>query len=195
MSFACNRMPAAATDDAPLTQFQRDLADPAKYPIRKGMEIDEGAFRTAIAQAKDKHTGEVQRRFDASIAALPSGNVPSTSTHDERASLELPDDPDGREFGTMFWAIDADVERLVRRTASMYLSIAMTQAGFSMEKVSVWLAFFHTASPVTTRCEQSADSLAVCLDYGGMDVLVVDLVPHGHAWVCRRLRWMQQKAT
>jgi hypothetical protein len=194
-TFACNPKAIGTADDTPLAQFRRDLADNTKHPVRKGMEIDETALRSVILKAKDEHADEIKRRYDASIAALRDMDVPSASTHDERASLDMPDDVEAREAAAMFWALDADVEQSARRTLSMYLHVAMTQAGLPMEKISVWLGFLHTARPVTARCGQQADTVSVCVDYGGVDVFVIDVVPHANAWVPKRLRWMQKKAS
>jgi len=69
----------------------------------------------------------------------------------------------------------------------------MRHDGDPTEQIGVWLGFFHAARPVFAHCGRTGDSVTICVDYGGRDVLVVELAQRDGALLGRRLQWLQQR--
>jgi hypothetical protein len=199
---ACKRAPAdvAVSESSSMEQFRRELADPKLYPVRRGKTIDETAMRVTMKEAVAAHREELARLTAESIAALPNGRLPDAGTHDVRLAFDIAEafgdseDPVAREAGEAMWALDeGDVTMTARRLISQSLPLAMVRGGDPHEQVGVWLGFFHAARPVVAHCGRTNDAVTICVDYGGRDVLVVELAQRDGALLGRRLQWFQRR--
>jgi len=170
---------------------RKALADPERYPLRKGMRIEEEALRGVLMRLRGRHGPQVAVAYLATIEALPTMAMPSAPGFGEIGVFDLPDDPAARDVEAMNWLFDADVRQTAQRTLSTYLTLMMHQdLDLSAREIGVWMAFLRAAEPTLARCEAGAEDLWLCMDYGA-DVFVLEMVRTDPGFVVRRVRWMQ----
>lgn len=193
--------PSAETSD-PIESFRRDLADPAKYDVRSGGQLQRDALQAAITEFAAANRALLDERFDASVEALEEGAPPSAPELALRLEVE---DPRALEAAAVIaWLVQTlnpDVQSVARRTITTLLPSAAREQGFTTSELAMWLTFFATAEPTWRRCGGTGDVLVVCADYGGLDIFVVRLehtlepVPEfpgaRSAWAPRALQWWQ----
>jgi hypothetical protein len=202
LAMGCGREPSPAAGDAAgarpaapramLDEARRELADPERTPLRRGLVLDAEGLRQALVRLRAEHGPQVAAAYQAGIDALPEGALPSAEGFGEVARFTLPDDPAARDVEAVNWLFDPDVRATVRRVLGTYLTLMMVHdMGMTTADVGVWMAFFHAAEPALRRCGGSSGAgLVLCLDYGS-DVFVLDMERKGPAWVVTQLRWMQ----
>jgi len=187
--------PPAANARALLDEARRGLADPERAPLRQGMRIDQEALRQALLRLREQHGAQVAGAYEASIEALPQGELPAATRFEQVAAFELPSEPAARDVEAINWLFDADVRATAQRSLGMYVTMMMHRdLGMTTADIGVWMAFLHAAKPELRRCGGTAsEGLVLCLDYGD-DVFVLDVQRQAPAWVVTRLRWMQVPA-
>jgi hypothetical protein len=186
--------PPAANARAMLDEARRELADPERSPVRSGMAIDEEALRQALLRLRAEHGTQLAVAYEASIAALPEGQLPAPERFTEVATFEVPSDPAARDAEALNWVLDQDVRATAQRVFGTYLTLMMHHhLGMATPQIGVWMAFLHAAKPQIERCGGAASSsFMLCVDYG-VDVFVLEMARHEPAWVPTRLRWMQAR--
>lgn len=180
----------AANARVVLDEARRELADPERVPLRRGMEIDGDRLHAALVELRARHGEAVAVAYDASIEALASGALPGAPRFSEVAAFSLPDDGAAREVEAINWLFDADVRQTAQRVLGTYLTLMMVEAGMTTQEVGIWMAFLRAAEPELRRCGGQGQGIVLCMDYGS-DVFVLDVVRREPAWVVTRLRWMQ----
>lgn len=177
-----------------MDEWRRTLADPDKYPVRSGMKINPEAMRRAMLDGRDLHREAIEKAITASAAALPEGKAPGEARYDVLGTFDIAGEQGPREVEGIQAALAADVSVTAQQFASRYLPILMRQdMGMDTAEIGMWLAFLNTARPGVTRCEQSERALTLCLDYGGLDVLVVDNERVEELWVPVRVQWLHRR--
>ena len=71
-------------DDGPIAAFRRNLADSAKYPIRKSGRIDSSLFEQAIDRFIDENQSMLAERFRESVERIDKaseGDLPTESAY------------------------------------------------------------------------------------------------------------------
>lgn len=186
--------PPAANARAMLDEARRDLADPERMPLRRGMQIDHEGLRQALLRLRDQHGAQLAAAYQADIEALPEREPPAAERFAEVAQFVLPDEPAAREAEAVNWLLDADVHATVQRALGTYVTIMMHRdLGLTTGDIGIWMAFLRAAKPELRRCGGTTSAgLVLCLDYGA-DVFVLDLLRNEPAWVVTRLRWMQAR--
>lgn len=191
---ACNDKPAAPEPDAdgPLDPWRRQLADDTIYPVRDAAHIDPQTFRQALLEGRGSQREAVRAAVLASVEALPSGAMPAQADYQVRATFEHDSPVLAREVEALQVAVTADVRDVARRFASRNITIAMTrEMELPTQEIGVWTVFFDVALPTVTRCRATDDALSICIDYGSLDVLVVDFMPDPDvAWLPHRVQWL-----
>ncbi|MEO1482516.1 MAG: hypothetical protein AAFU77_10455 [Myxococcota bacterium] len=185
LALACARPEPAK----PLDAWRQELADPEKYSLRQEGSVDFVRFTRAFDRARAQHREALGRAFTASIEALPSGPMPSPARYEVRLKYES-DEADIRRAQAFTAALEADAAVTARFFISQFLPIAMIDTlGTTTADLGVWLGFFYAARPTVTVCGKSVQELSICVDYGGADILVVDMVPDDELWVGHRMTW------
>jgi hypothetical protein len=188
---ACARPTAPPAELPEVAAFRAALADNGRHPLRKGLQLDQQAFAVAVARFRDEHRELLASRFRATLDALPAGTMPGA---DYGVVAETPPADAGSfaESTSFIYALDPDARHVARTAISMFIPVLARDAGMSVADIGTWIGFFASAAPALRRCESSAERVAVCLDYGGLDVLVVTLVPRGSGWGASSVSWRQR---
>jgi hypothetical protein len=187
--FACT--PAGSggevAEEDPVVAWRRTLADPAAFAIRDGMKVDEGALMAAMSRGRAAHRERLARRWEAELRAL--GEVAAPREPEYRTVMTIRVAELGtRETEGMTQLADSGLRATLGRTLGMYLPISMMQElGMTTADVGGWMAFFAMAEPEVARCGD-----ALCMSYGGLDVLVCSLGQHDGTAVVETIRWMQR---
>lgn len=185
---------AAAEDPDPIEQFRAELADPAAYPVRHGLAIDDEAVRAAIRAFTEEHRPWLAGRLRASVAALEDAAPPAEPDYQALLEIEPAELTEVGEVVLMVEVLDPDVRQVVRRTLSMTLPAAMVhELTLPGDLTALWLGWLATAEPAWRRCGAEGRRLTVCADYGGLDVFAVELMDTDGLWVPVRLRWWQRR--
>lgn len=160
--------------DARILQFRRELADPARYPIRgKDFDFDTEAFVGDLGKFLQQNGGSIVAQLNRSIEGLASGTLPNGLSYKRLAAFE--------EMGTirgfmMNVIVVPDIRRYFRSMMSAVFPTVMRQElGLSPAQVSMWLGFLYLAEPDWSVCSKGDATLSVCADYGGLDVFVLTL--------------------
>lgn len=194
---ACNDKPAIPNPEAqgPLDPWRRQLADDTIYPVRDAAHIDPQAFRKALLEGRGAERDAVRAAVLASVEALPSGTMPAEADYEVRATFEHDSPALAREVEALHVAVTPDVADIARRFASRNITIAMTrELALPTQEIGLWTVFFDVALPTVTRCRATDDALSVCIDYGSLDVLVVDFMADPDvAWLPHRVQWLARQ--
>jgi hypothetical protein len=186
--------PPPANARAFLDEARRELADPERMPLRRGMQIDHEGLRQALLRLRSQHGAQVAVAYEAEIEALPAGEPPAAERFVEVAVFVLPAEPAARDVEAINWLLDEDVRATVQRELGTYLTLMMHHdVGMTTADIGVWMAFLRAAKPELRRCGGAGGKgLVLCLDYGD-DVFVLDVERYEPAWVVTRLQWMQAR--
>jgi hypothetical protein len=190
---ACAGAPERGAELPEIAAFRAALADPARHPVRSGLEIDDARLREAVGRFRDEHRALLEKRFRASLDALPAGTAPGDGYGVVAETAAT--DSDALADGTGFmYALNPDASHLARMAISMFAPTMARDAGMSIARIGAWIAFFATAAPVLRRCG-GADGHVVCVDYGGLDVFVVTFTSRGAGWGVSGVAWKQRGHT
>jgi hypothetical protein len=183
-------------DLSPLEKFRAGLADPARYDLRSGMDIDNEAFRNAIEDFGRENKGTLRKIFEESIEKLPAGKPPEPSEYGKVVTLDVDESQQGTlEALKLQWVLFPDIEKLVLGGINyLFPGAAMEQKFMTPPQIGVWLLFLHAAEPQQRLCGREEDQIIVCADYGGQDIFVVKLQPLEYAWVLDSVTWWQRGA-
>ena len=179
---------------AEVEQLRADIARPDRYPIRQGLQIDGDRVKQALLSFASAQRGLLDARFAAELRALPTTSAPASPEYGTVLEIRG-DDLESQsmvESMTAEYVLDPNPERLAQRAMFMLLPIYMSRVGMTMANVSSWLGFFHVARPQVSSCGGDATHAVICIDYGGLDVLLVRLAVRGPAWVPELMSWQQR---
>lgn len=184
----------AQTDLSPIDKFRASLADPAQHDLRKGMEIDNEAFKTAIEDFGREHSGMLRKIFEDSIKALPAGEPPEPSEFRKILALDADEGGQGVLEGLKLqWVLFPEIDKVVLSAVNyIFPGAAFNQKTMTPAQIGAWLFFIHAALPQQKLCGREEDQITICADYGGRDVFVVKLQPLEYAWVLDSVTWWQR---
>ena len=190
----CGKDETPGPNARPMDEWRRKLADPEAYSVRSGKKIDSEAMRRAMLEGRDQHREAIEKAIAASVEALPEGTPPTEARYEVLGTFDIAGEQGPREVEGIQAALVADVSDTAKQFASRYLPIVMTQdLGMPGADVGMWVAFFGMAEPKVTKCAQAETELTLCLDYGGLDVLVIDSERVEELWVPVRVQWLQRR--
>ncbi len=185
----------SAGDGGPMSPWRRQLADSTIYPVRDGLRIDVDKLRSALLEGRRAHRDEVRAAVQASVTALADGEPPSERDYRVLATFEHEVELVVREVEGTQAALAANVVDSAQRFAMQYLVLAMSEdQGMDTATVGQWMLFFNVAEPAVRRCGSTETTMTVCLDYGSLDILVVDMIADDGLWLPRRLQWLQRQS-
>jgi len=193
---ACNQKPEPNPKaEGPLDPWRRQLADDTVYPVRDGKHIDPKALRKALGEGRGAQREAVRAAVLASVDALPEGPMPAEADYEVRATFEHESPVLAREVEALAVAVGGDVVEAARRFATRNLTISMTrELELPTQEIGLWTVFFNIALPVVTRCKATGEALSICIDYGALDVLVVDFMADPDvAWIPHRVQWLGRR--
>ncbi|MEL6548090.1 MAG: hypothetical protein AAFQ82_25920 [Myxococcota bacterium] len=187
--FAC----ASATEPPlPMDGWRTELADPQTLPVRQGDSIDFERLKSSFDRARGENREALRAAFKKSVEALPLSDPPSETHYRTRLTFES-DDPEARRSQAFTAALEANVTMTARFFVSQFLAVAMMEEAGTTADIALWLGFFYAARPQVSRCGVVPGGLSLCVDYGGRDVLEVEMVPDQELWVGRRLTWWTRR--
>lgn len=181
--------PSGAAEDDPVLAWRRRLADPAAFPVRAGMKIEEAALLGAALQARAEHGERLARRWDAELRGLGESRAPAAPDYRTVLEVQVPTEPLARSAELVMQLADRGLVGTLRRTLSMHLPLAMSrETGAAPADMGKWLGFLSLAEPEVLRCGAEA----LCMSYGGLDVFVFTLGLHEGSAVVEGFRWLQR---
>jgi hypothetical protein len=186
----------AQKDLSPVDTFRASLADPASHDLRKGMDIDNEVFKTAIEDFGRENSGMLRKLFEESIGALPDGQLPEPSEYTKVMALDADEGGQGVLEGLKLqWVLFPDIDKVVLSGINyIFPGAAISQKSMTPAQIGAWLFFLHAAMPQKKLCGREEDQIIVCADYGGQDVFVVKLQPLEYAWVLDTVTWWHRGA-
>ena len=191
----CKQTPPDAHSGGPLDPWRRQLADDTVYPVRDGKHVDPQALRKALTEGRAAQREAVRAAVLASVERIDAADAPSADDYDVRATFEHDSPILAREVEGLQVAVTPDLAEVALRFATRNLTFAMTrELDLPGEEIGLWSVFFNVALPATTRCSATEDTLSICIDYGSLDVLVVDFMADPDvAWIPHRVQWLQRR--
>jgi hypothetical protein len=174
---------------AEVEAFRQELADPARYTVRRGRSLSTGPLKQALDRFAVGHQRLLADHFTASFAALPPGTPPSAG-YTDFVDVRARDQPELAEVARYQYTIDPVPGHLALRTMAVVLPVTMARTlRLSSAEVSEWISFLFMAKPDIRACGAGPTMRTVCVDYGGLDVFIVTFVPRDPVWVLDRLIW------
>jgi len=182
---------ASGGPDDEVGAFRVALANPSKFPIRTGLEIDREALINAVEDFRRHHEELLTSRFLASVNRLPQGELPQAPSY--KPLCTAGDELFGEDAFRLLFTYDPDAVHLARRALSISLPVAMMKdLSLTHEQIGQWLGFVDLATPTHRLCRRTADTITVCIDYGSLDVFAIDLKRKGHEWMASSMTWWQK---
>jgi hypothetical protein len=192
LAAGCGKAPSPPPT-AEVEQLRAELAQPARFPVRNGLAIDLAPIQRAVGKLTVVDRAELATRFAADLRELPRTSPPAAPEYGPVADLRAVDLESIGETMAQEYLLDPNPERLALRGVFMVLPLQMARSlGLPTRTVAAWLGFLRMARPLASHCGHDGTQVAICLDYGGLDVFVVTLAARGATWVPQEISWQQR---
>ena len=185
------------SDEDPIAEFRRNLADPARYPIRKGGGIDRSLFEQAIDRFIDENQSMLAERFRESVAGIEKaseGELPTESTYESVALVTEQVLETSKRATRSLYAIYPDVRQVATIAVTSFLPIALRERGLMpLEQVGNWISFFAFSLPEWRVVEAKDEELLLIADYGRIDLVIVRFLWRDSVWTPVFINWLRFK--
>jgi hypothetical protein len=189
----CASPTAAAPDRLPEVEaFRAELADPARHPLRHGLEVDEQGLKSALEAFASGHREILDRHFRATLDALPEGTLPTAPEYGLVAEISGPDAAPFLETTETYYRVDPDARRLARGAISMMVPRMAQTIGLAVSRLGPWMVFLSVATPDARVVKRDLGGVVVDLDYGGQDVFLVTFTTRPTGWAVSAVAWRQR---
>ncbi len=157
---------------AQIRQFRRELADNERHPIRgKGLSIDMEAIAREAATFLKQNGGLILLQMNRSIEGLESGKAPAEPTFKRVAVFKEMDTLKAIMASAVF---RPDIKSFFRTMlAAVFPTVMRNELGLTMMQVGAWVTFLSYAEPDWRVCGKEGTTVAVCAEYGGLDIFVL----------------------
>src|SRR3982074_783909 len=78
---ACGAQSAQPAPVPEVDAFRAELADPARYPLRTGLKVDDERLKSAVQSFARMNRDLLDRHFRATFADLPNGELPAAPAY------------------------------------------------------------------------------------------------------------------
>jgi hypothetical protein len=173
--------------------FRSSLADPARFPLRHGLQLDIDALRQAIDRFALAHADALDAVFQKALADLPVRQPPTAPAYTERATASPELVATAAAVGHFAYTFRPEPESVTKSSVGTVLPVLMsTSLGMPTSEISGWIGFFQAAKPSLGLCGRTEQRVSLCMDYGGQDVFVLDLERDQGVWAPAGLAWWQK---
>lgn len=192
---ACGGARSADDGDGPIASFRTALTDPETYPVRDGLALDFDALQEHVRRFGEAHGELVRARLAASVAALRPGEPPGGPWYADVVRVDPALLAEAGRVVTLVEVVEPDVRAAVRRTLGLTLPPALAADPDAPPGAALrWQAFLAAAEPTWRNCGSDPRHLTVCVDYGGLDIFVVELLRAGDLWSPVAVTWWQRQS-
>ncbi len=185
------------SDDGPIAAFRRNLADPAKYPIRKSGRIDSSLFEQAIDRFIDENQSMLAERFRERVERIDKaseGELPTESTHESVSLVTEEVLENSKRVSRSLYAIYPDATQIAMIALTSFLPIALRERGdMPVAQIGNWIGFFAYSLPDWHVVEATDEELILLADYGKIDLVIVRFLWRDSVWTPVFINWLRFK--